>query len=711
MQRLFFASNDGYFAGEIGCPDSIKPEDYSTVLGYTNITSTPIRKTERNEVAIFNPDIKSWDYKILHDIHIEESALTVFDNSINISFQNPQSLLPIFFDKIFEKYKDTRTVTKNRVNHETITVCIPCYLKSMYVKETIQSILDQTRMPEVIHVLLMDDDSKKLHDEIASMSDLIVVEDAEKMTIPVVRNYFEKHCITTDIFHIDADDVASPNCLELLATSDSYIVLPKSIMWSRNPDGSEIENLTEQSASLLQSFFKTNVTGLYNLEACHALGGFDESFDTGCEDMDYRIRAYQSEYSISEVKDATFKFRRDITSKTFVDSAASITNMAYKGECYLINKHKEFFKKVFIDVNDKVEAYYRCVIQIFMYAISLNDPENDYWDYAFSYMSFISNPSSHMRLYNLKSVEDMDISRTIYSRGYHVLRSFRHVTSLMQTWILSNYQIDLSVKDITSDISVCIPCYNHANHIVGCVKSFLPDIEYLREIVVLLMDDASIAKTDELLALSTKVRVIKSEKKFPASARNMLIDQSIGDWVFFIDADDYIAEKTIQNHFIGESGPVRLLAHPDVNWVTQTSPLMDKMFITNSSGCYHRSVFTTVGKYDTDFDLGCEDFDLIIRCIQKVNVSITKVGLTASFKTSDHAMSMTALHTLKIDKLLSKHNQFFRYAAEYFKKYRMYYGPSLQLGDYIIAILDKYPEACKILFDSVDLDKVYIGNQ
>lgn len=104
-------------------------------------------------------------------------------------------------------------------------------------------------------------------------------------------------------------------------------------------------------------------------------------------------------------------------------------------------------------------------------------------------------------------------------------------------------------------ISVIIPCYNVEEYVSECVESVLRQL--YRNIEVILVNDAS---TDETPALLKKIaqdnsKCILIEHVYNLGlgpARNSGVEVAKGDYIFFLDSDDYLASDTVLGELVSE---------------------------------------------------------------------------------------------------------------------------------------------------------------
>ena len=98
-------------------------------------------------------------------------------------------------------------------------------------------------------------------------------------------------------------------------------------------------------------------------------------------------------------------------------------------------------------------------------------------------------------------------------------------------------------------ISIIVPIYKTENYLSRCVQSIINQSYFNIEII--LVDDGSPDKCpvicDNLSLIDSRIRVIHKKNGGISSARNAGLDYMTGDYVTFIDSDDYIYKDLIKN--------------------------------------------------------------------------------------------------------------------------------------------------------------------
>lgn len=100
-------------------------------------------------------------------------------------------------------------------------------------------------------------------------------------------------------------------------------------------------------------------------------------------------------------------------------------------------------------------------------------------------------------------------------------------------------------------LSIIIPAYNIEKYIIECMSSILKQIDDSVEIII--VDDGSTDKTpaicDELSKKYSNIKVLHKTNGGLSSARNAGMKLAVGEYVWFIDGDDAIAESSISKIF------------------------------------------------------------------------------------------------------------------------------------------------------------------
>lgn len=96
-------------------------------------------------------------------------------------------------------------------------------------------------------------------------------------------------------------------------------------------------------------------------------------------------------------------------------------------------------------------------------------------------------------------------------------------------------------------ISIIIPIYNVALYLKQCLESI---INQEGNIEVILIDDGSPDESpsicDEYAKKNNRIHVIHKQNGGVSSARNAGLDAAQGEWIWFVDGDDYIAENVLK---------------------------------------------------------------------------------------------------------------------------------------------------------------------
>lgn len=198
-----------------------------------------------------------------------------------------------------------------------------------------------------------------------------------------------------------------------------------------------------------------------------------------------------------------------------------------------------------------------------------------------------------------------------------------------------------------SIISVIVPVYNKIEYINKCLDSVLS--QTYSDLELLLVDDGSTDGSgqvcDEYARKDSRVRVIHKPNGGASEARNLGITEAKGDFIGFIDADDYIDKDFYKSLYEG------LMAYPQCN-ISQviffsentsgdivTLPLKDSgstlylkqadyfkellLHVGDSSFCTKLFRASWMKKYSFTIGKLNEDFELLLRMLPDIDGIVT----------------------------------------------------------------------------------------
>lgn len=207
-------------------------------------------------------------------------------------------------------------------------------------------------------------------------------------------------------------------------------------------------------------------------------------------------------------------------------------------------------------------------------------------------------------------------------------------------------------------VSAIIPCFNAETTIERAILSVVSQTIPVSEIIVI--NDGSTDTSGRLLeglkSNYPQLKVIHQENKGVSYARNIAIQEALGDYILTLDADDYFDPSFVEKALIKFSedasyggimcGYVRIVKEKKVKpYIPSMVPLSSCLVNNGVLACLllKKEVLLTAGAYDTAMSKGYEDWDL--------NIRILKLGYTFGvvkevlFNYSDIKGSRTAIAT------------------------------------------------------------------
>ena len=101
-------------------------------------------------------------------------------------------------------------------------------------------------------------------------------------------------------------------------------------------------------------------------------------------------------------------------------------------------------------------------------------------------------------------------------------------------------------------VSIIIPCYNIAQHLPTCIQSVL--LQTFTDFELLLINDGSTDTTlqicEQFAANDSRIKVFTHQNKGVSYTRNRGIKEAKGEYIMFVDGDDYVERDYIEKHLI-----------------------------------------------------------------------------------------------------------------------------------------------------------------
>ncbi|UBF27658.1 glycosyltransferase family 2 protein [Kovacikia minuta CCNUW1] len=197
-------------------------------------------------------------------------------------------------------------------------------------------------------------------------------------------------------------------------------------------------------------------------------------------------------------------------------------------------------------------------------------------------------------------------------------------------------------KQASALVSVIIPCFNGAHFLTEAIDSVLAQNYPHYEVII--VDDGSTDATKEIALRYPEVRYIYQENQGVSVARNRGHQESMGEYLLFLDYDDRLLPNALETNVkffksypdcgcvagryrvIDANGNSLHLALADQSEIFQLSGIVDyKTLISGhtlacpSGSMFQRHILDAVNGFDPFYRSG-EDMDLYLRIARKLPI-------------------------------------------------------------------------------------------
>jgi glycosyltransferase involved in cell wall biosynthesis len=209
-----------------------------------------------------------------------------------------------------------------------------------------------------------------------------------------------------------------------------------------------------------------------------------------------------------------------------------------------------------------------------------------------------------------------------------------------------------SDTSLNAIVSVIIPCYNHARYLGEAIESVLSQDYPHIEIIVI--DDGSVDETKKVCDSFPAVQHVYQDNQGLSAARNAGILKSRGDFLVFLDADDWLLAHAIETNlqYLLDDPELAFVSGAYLKVVGEDRKAEEKKVVVDSQHylhflqgnyismhatvMYRRWSFNEI-KFDPSLK-ACEDYDIYLR-ISRVYKVHHHQKLIAAYRIHNENMS------------------------------------------------------------------------
>ena len=251
--------------------------------------------------------------------------------------------------------------TYKKEKSDKISILIPSYKKDKWVKEAIQSALDNTLKPYEIVVLAMTDEDYNSASESTDPSVKVIKN--ERLNVSAARNKLVELCSTEYFVFLDADDLLVKNFLKTMYEAEASIV------------GTSCRRWPKFQVPKRFSITASNLTCLLNKEVWNEIGGLREDLCDGHEDTFFLIEIFVQKKWLVDFTLKTLYVYRDVDENSlFSDNNSTKFYLSAEKSFYY---HKDWLKEQLKNVSTNVNSILLNALENFKKDYENKSSEND----------------------------------------------------------------------------------------------------------------------------------------------------------------------------------------------------------------------------------------------------------------------------------------------------------------------------------------------
>ncbi|OWT33821.1 hypothetical protein BGI41_00455 [Methanobrevibacter sp. 87.7] len=399
-----------------------------------------------------------------------------------------------------------------------ISVIIPVFNKEIYLRKSIDSVLNQT-MKDLEIICINDgstDNSLDILKEYEDKYEFIKVYSHENQGAGISRNEGIKIAKGEYIAFLDADD---------------YYINKESLEKLYNTGKLNNANLVSGNIKIINSKGEVKTTSDSKYYKNNIIIKPEEY---GIPWYFYK-NIYKREFLISN----NIYFPNLIIGEDSVFLAKSlskldciyIVNIDLYGYCYKDNTNKSNNPKAVYDYVKQFE----CIFKYFKNP-KFNKIKHDYEYKLFNFANRLSTKNKEIMLSAIKEIFKDNLNIIKRFEDYYYLK-YSNNKKLME---------NLNITLEKPRISIIIPLYNTEKYLNENIDSILK--QDFEDFEIIYVNDGSTDKSLEILESykDKRIKIINQKNQGAAVARNTGLKHSNGEYIYFIDSDDYITPNTLK---------------------------------------------------------------------------------------------------------------------------------------------------------------------
>lgn len=228
-------------------------------------------------------------------------------------------------------------------------------------------------------------------------------------------------------------------------------------------------------------------------------------------------------------------------------------------------------------------------------------------------------------------------------------------------------------------VSVIIPCWNRETYVGNAIESVLG--QSYRNIEIVVVDDGSTDESARVVAQRyPSVKLLQQQNLGVSAARNTGLRNSTGEFVIFLDSDDWLSNDVVEVHLeaakhwpdadvyganTAELNQAGSIIVSEANWPPIPSIPYELLFLHPplfvGSQMYRRQALIRIGGYDESMK-SHEDSDCLLRVVLSGGKIVRSGGGYCAYRRTENSLTRNSL-------------QVHKFAVRFVRKLRKFYCP------------------------------------